>query len=307
MNEFELIKNLTKVIPRRLQGRLGIGDDAGTFPGGAGEFIFTTDAIVDGVDFTRKARAEKIGYKALAVNLSDLAAMGAKPSAFVVTLGIPAGTNEAWLKKVYRGMTQCAAKYNTLCVGGDITKAKQFFISIALVGRVKKKEAVTRGGARVGDLIGVTGKLGGSITRHHLDFAPRLKEGSFLAAAKVHAMIDISDGLLQDLGHILESSGRGALLDSFRIPVSEDAKKLAGKNPEKRLEHACTDGEDFELLFTAAPREKTKLEAGWKKKFPGTPLSWIGEITKDAGKIRWQKGGMPIPAPRFKQKGYSHF
>ncbi len=306
MKEFELIKNLTKQIPRGLQGRIGIGDDAGTFPGDK-EMIFTADAIVEGVDFTRKVAPEKIGYKALAVNLSDLAAMGADPSAFVATLGIPAGTNEAWLKKIYRGLVSCAKQYGVLFVGGDITKSKDFFISIALTGKTGKSGMVTRGGAKTGDVIGVTGKLGGSIVRHHFSFAPRLAEGSFLAAAGANAMIDISDGLVQDLGHILASSKRGALLDTLRIPVSEDAKKLAGKNAEKRLERACTDGEDFELLFTVPASRKKKIESAWKKKFPGVALGCIRKIKKKTGKIRWQKGGMPIPAPRFKQKGYTHF
>ena len=308
-NEFELIRRLTKRIPSSLQGRIGIGDDAGVFSKGKNDCeLFTTDAVVEGVDFIpSKASPELVGRKALAINLSDIAAMGGIPVAFVVTLGIPKNLKQKWLERFYDGMIGLAKRYSVLCVGGDITRASVFFASISLVGKVSSKNLVLRKGGKVGHLIGVTGTLGGSILGHHLAFEPRLKEAQFLARFHPTAMIDISDGFVQDLGHILKASGVGANIFLDTIPVSRAASKLAKGRLRKSLERALSDGEDFELLFTIAPGRKKELEKKWESAFPRVPLTWVGNIQEGAGKITWYQRGQKIKGFSLRRLGFAHF
>jgi thiamine-monophosphate kinase len=295
MSEFELIEAIKRKIPRNLQGLIPIGDDAGAIcPAPDQLLVFTTDAIVEGVDFVRgKLAPELVGRKALAINLSDLAAMGAEPLAFTITLGIVRTSAQSWVLDFYKGLMKLAAEYNVSCVGGDITRSKQFFASVALTGQAKREEIVLRSGARSGDWIAVTGELGGSILKHHYAFEPRIKEARFLTQHfRPSAMMDISDGLAQDLEHILKASGCGAELDFGRIPISRDAKQPG-------LEHALSDGEDFELLFTVNPEKKAALEKAWAKKFPKVRLSFIGRIRSGhRGKITNLK---------LKKKGFTHF
>ncbi|MBI3313497.1 MAG: thiamine-monophosphate kinase [Candidatus Omnitrophica bacterium] len=302
-SEFKLIEDIKKIIPRKLQGPLGIGDDAALLPKipKNHEWLLTTDVLVDGVDFRiNEMRPEMIGRKTLAVNLSDIAAMGGIPAAFVISLGIPAHVKENWIHRFYKGMIRLAKQTNTACVGGDISRASNFFASVALLGHVEKGRAVTRCGAKRGDLIFVTGKLGGSILKHHYDFTPRLSEAGFLNKHfRPTAMIDISDGLIQDLEHILKSSGVGARIDFTRVPISKNAEELVRGNADKALRHALTDGEDFELLFTVRKHWRGSLKKAWKKYFPKVPLSEIGIVTAGKGKV--------INAPRLSKKGFTHF
>lgn len=305
-SEFELIETLKKKIPKNLQGLIGIGDDTGVFAG-QGKFLFTTDAVVDGVDFiSAKIKPELAGRKALAVNLSDIAAMGGDPVAFVVTLGIPKGFPQSWVEKFYDGLIKLAKKHKVACVGGDMSGADQFFASIALIGKASGP-VVKRSGARKGDWIGVTGHLGGSILAHHHSFEPRLKEGKYLAASGATSMLDISDGLGQDLSHILNSSRVGARLVAREIPLSKDAFLLSAKDRVPPLQHAFSDGEDFELLFTMPASKKKRLELKWAKLFPGVRLSWIGRIVPGKGKITWQKIHRQLAVPPLKRKGFTHF
>ena len=319
MNEFALINLLKKKIPHNLQGAIGIGDDAGVFTVPLGESLaFTSDIMVEGVDFffdhKKKNRKklgvlspEKTGAKALAINFSDLAAMGAYPRAFIVSLGVPKDLSADWLKRFYQGMMVLARQFNTACVGGDVSRSKEFFVTIALVGSSKPKQLVQRKGARPGDWIGVTGALGGSLLRRHAIFQPRIAAGQFLAKNfKPTSMIDISDGLIQDLEHILRMSGVGAALELTEIPISGDAVKLAKGDGMKAFERACTDGEDFELLWTMRPSQKFRFEKAWRKQFSKIPLSWIGRIEKGT-KIRWTLQGRAMKSPKFKRGGFQHF
>ncbi len=305
-SEFELIETLKRKIPRSLQGRIGIGDDTGIFDAGKEKLLFTTDCVVDGVDFiSKKIKPELAGRKALAINLSDIAAMGGMPLAFVVTLGIPKGFSQKWVEHFYSGMMKLAAQHKVSCVGGDMTGAKEFFASIALTGKADRP--VQRKGAKKGDWIGVTGLLGGSILAHHTSFEPRLKEGRFLAQNGATSMLDISDGLGQDLGHILKASGVGAELIAREIPLSRDAFILSSKDRVPPLQHAFSDGEDFELLFTVPASKKSRIEIKWGKVFPRTRLSWIGRITPGKNKITWKKIARQLVAPPLKTKGFKHF
>ncbi len=324
MNEFDFIEYLKKKMPRSGQVCVGIGDDAAVLNATPGkQLVVSTDVVVDGVDFKIKKGVrhhfpkkvpdpflspEKIGRKVLAINLSDLAAMGAKPVAFVITVGKPKSLSTAWLKRFYDGLLKLAKEYDVPCVGGDFSSSKEFFASVTIFGEASPDQVVKRSGAKLGDWIAVTGTLGGSLMRHHHDFTPRIREGMFLANRRwAHAMIDISDGLVQDLSHILKASKVGAVLDLDKIPVSRDAEKMSLGNEEKARARALSDGEDFELLFTASPRNKVTLDKEWKKKFPRVPLSWIGRIGGKVSQISWRRNGKKIAPPKLSQKGFSHF
>ncbi len=297
--EFELIKRLKRKIPRKMQGpKPGIGDDAAVLPGAGSEaWLLTTDAVVDGVDFQLgRIKPQDAGRKALAVNLSDIAAMGGEPAAFVAAIGIPAGFSAAWVEKCYDGMVRLARQYKVLFVGGDVSRSRTFFISIALLGRAPRREVVLRSGAKAGDWIAVTGRLGGSIHGRHYSFEPRVREARFLARNfKPTAMIDISDGLAQDLGHVLKASRKGAQIDLNSIPVSAAAKGLKG---------ALSDGEDFELLFTIPASRKKPLQRRWKRQFPRLRLSFIGRVTHGK-QIEWKLNGKKTAAPA--RAGFQHF
>lgn len=310
MDEISFIERLRKKIPRSPGIPLGIGDDAALLNiAKKRRLVVTTDAIVENVDFRMKNLfPEKIGRKALAINLSDIAAMGAKPKAFVLTIGKPASVTPAWLFRFYDGLMGLARTHGVFCVGGDISRSKEFFASVTLLGEIEKGKAVTRSGAAEGDWIAVTGTLGGSLLRHHYDFTPRLHEGNFLAEKKIAtAMIDISDGLVQDLIHILKASKVGAILELDQVPVSRDAKKMACGDLVKAREKALSDGEDFELLFTVRPYHKRELGKIWKKQFFRVPLTWIGRIKGEKPEILWTFEGKKVGTPRLAKKGFSHF
>jgi thiamine-monophosphate kinase len=309
-NEFDFIRKLKRKIPRNMQGRLGIGDDADLLrimPGF--DQVVSADLVAEGVDFVRGKLAPRLaGRKALAVNLSDMAAMGAKPLAFVAALGIPKSVGEKWLFAFYDGMIRLAKEHGVLCLGGDISRSRQFFAAVTILGSVRQGAAVPRSGAKPGDAVGVTGTLGGSILKHHYRFTPRVREALFMIRhVRVHAMIDISDGLWQDLEHVLGASGVTASVDLARIPVSADALKMCGGDRGRALKGALTDGEDFELLFTVGQKDKSRLQKIWPAKFPGVKLSWIGEVEKGKGPVLWCFNGKKTKAPAVRTKGFSHF
>lgn len=309
--EFDLIRELVRELPKKLQGKIGIGDDAGILHSGAGpEIVFSTDAIVEDVDFRmKKTRPGWVGRKALAINLSDMAAMGARPLAFVIALGISPRVSLDWIKRFYRGLTPLMRRYGLECLGGDVSRSKTFFASVSIIGKCRKGKTVLRSGARPGDWIGVTGCLGGSILRHQFLFTPRVDEATYLAENfSLSSLIDISDGLAQDLVHILKSSRVSASVDTVKIPVSRDAVKLSKNRHAAALHHALTDGEDFELLFTVSGREQIKINRAWKKRFPAVPLSWIGRIQKGKPHIHWIRESERIPSPLVSRaKGFVHF
>ncbi|MFA7255427.1 MAG: thiamine-phosphate kinase [Candidatus Omnitrophota bacterium] len=310
MNEFSFIDYLKEEIPRSGRISVGIGDDAAVLNFDEGKkLIVSTDVIVENVDFRIKELSpERIGRKALAINLSDLAAMGAKPKAFVIAIGKPPYISAAWLKRFYKGVLRLAKQYDVDCVGGDFSAAKEFFASVTILGEASPHHFVTRTKAMAGDWIAVTGSLGGSRLRKHCDFTPRVQEALFLAHhITPTAMIDISDGLVQDLSHILKASKVGAALDLDKIPVSLDAKRMAKGNNLKALARALSDGEDFELLFTVPPWQKMMLEKSWQKHFPRVPLTWIGKVEGKKPVVRWLRKGKAAAAPKLSQKGFSHF
>jgi thiamine-monophosphate kinase len=247
---------------------VGVGDDCAVLRDEGRSLLFKTDAVVEGVHFDAQTPAVLIGRKALARVLSDIAAMGGAPLAALVTLGLPNTESPRRLTAIYRGTEKVAREYKVALVGGETTRAKELFLSIALLGECRGVKPVLRSGARAGDLIFVTGRLGATQARHHLTFTPRLAEGQWLARHGVAtAMMDLSDGLGADLPRLGRASGLGYEIDPAAIPRARGAS----------LEAALNDGEDFELLFTVNP-----ARAEWlKKKWPfSTPVHCMGTMRK---------------------------
>ncbi len=309
MNEFDLIQLLTRSLPINDAVVVGPGDDCAVLDLGGGDrqLLLKTDAVVEGVHFTSETPPEKIGRKALARCLSDIAAMAGTPTAALVTLGLPREFAPKFVEKVYAGMSVLAEQHGVAIVGGETTlNPERMLISVALLGWVAKGRAILRAGAKLGDAIFVTGELGGSLSGKHLDFEPRLAEARWLAEHfAVHAMIDLSDGLAGDLRHVLKASGVGAELLKSAIPISRAAKETARSGPLAKPPPlaALTDGEDFELLFSVASKDAVPLLDAWKKQFPKLRLSCIGKIVAgDTVTLRDKTGAQPMPT-----RGYVHF
>jgi thiamine-monophosphate kinase len=280
---------------------IGIGDDMAEIRlPGSSSVLITTDMLLDGVHFDlRTASLRQAGYKAMAASLSDCAAMATMPVAAVVSVAMPRGFGIRELKQLHAGIMRASEKYTCPLVGGDITVWKgdsPFVINVAMISRPGTTKPLRRNGAKAGDVICVTGTLGGSDLGRHLNFEPRVKEAIELAkTVRIHSMMDISDGLSSDLNRICGQSGVGALLLAEQIPVSKDAKK---KNDP--LEAALNDGEDFELLFTLSKNQHSKLQGCWRKKLSVTE---IGIITDSKTlQIKMPDGRIY----RLEPKGYDH-
>jgi thiamine-monophosphate kinase len=309
MNEFELIHQLTRSLPSNKAVVMGAGDDCAVLDLGMPErlVLFKTDAVVEGIHYTATAPPEKIGHKALARALSDIAAMAGTPTAALVTIALPRNFEPSFVEGIYAGMGALARRYDVAIVGGETTtNPERTLISIALLGTVARGRAVLRSGAEPGDAIFVTGELGGSLAGRHLEFEPRLAEGRWLAEHfSIHAMVDVSDGLGGDLRHILKASRVGAELLSPAIPISAEARRAANAESSAKpaLLAPLTDGEDFELLFTVASRDAVPLLDAWKLQFPNVRLSCLGKITGgEEITIRDRQGARPLTA-----HGYVHF
>ena len=309
MIEFELIARLVRDLPTRAGVVVGAGDDCAVLDLGVpGRWVlFKTDAVVEGVHFLPDAPPEKIGHKALARCLSDVAAMAGEPHSAVVTLALPADFDPGRMEAIYAGMNALARRCGVAIVGGEtVATPGPMLISVALLGTVEAGRAVRRAGAQAGDALFVTGELGGSLLGRHLEFEPRLIEARWLVAHfAIHAMIDLSDGLAGDLRHLLAASGVGAEVLSDAIPVSRAARERTrgGTSAKPPLAAALTDGEDFELLFAVASRDAVPLLDGWKAQFPALRLSCIGKITAAPGlTLRDRAGATPLNL-----HGYTHF
>jgi len=309
MNEFELIARLTQSLPTNDSTVLGPGDDCAILDLGlpARWLLLKTDAIVEGVHFNASAPPDKIGRKALARCLSDIAAMAGTPTHAVITLALPTNFKTEFVEAIYGGMNTLAARHGVAIVGGETTtNPERLLISVAVLGTAQRGRCPLRSGAKAGDAIFVTGEIGGSRSGKHLDFEPRLAEAAWLADNfSIHAMMDISDGLAGDLRHILNASRVGAELLSNAIPVSRAAKLAARADPSAKapMLAALTDGEDFELLFTVASHDAVALLDAWKQRFSGLRLSCIGKITSKQGLAIRDKHGIRTLA----ENGYVHF
>ena len=280
---------------------IGIGDDMAQVRLGIDSSVLvTTDMLLDGVHFDlKKATMEQVGYKAMAVSLSDCAAMATMPVAAVVSVALPKGYGQKELKQLHKGIIIAGDKFDCALVGGDITcwsDDNPLAVSVAMLSRMAGHNPVKRSGAKVGDSICVTGSLGGAVKGKHLKFEPRIKEAVKIAQmAVINSMIDISDGLSTDLNRISKASQVGAIIDSELIPISDEAQES-----EHPLNSALNDGEDFELLFTLGQDECNKLLEGWDGP---VPIAQIGEITDTVKmQIKMPDGHLCDLVPR----GYDH-
>jgi thiamine-monophosphate kinase len=278
---------LLKLLTRRWRGdasvAVGVGDDCAVLRGFSAreKLLFKTDAVVEHVHFRSGADGRRVGRKALARALSDIAALGGRPWAAVITLGVPAKTSPGYLRRIYDGLEEAARRWKVNLVGGETTRSREIFISIALLGKAVKP--LLRSTARAGDEIWVTGRLGGTQRGKHLDFEPRLREGEWLARHNLaRAMMDLSDGLAADLPRMAAASKLGFVI----------AEKAVPRAPGATLQAALNDGEDYELLFAVAPRDAARLRRLWPFR---TPITCIGKFLK---------GGKPA---LMKRGGYDHF
>jgi thiamine-monophosphate kinase len=242
---------------------------------------------------------KQAGFKAIAVGLSDCAAMATVPVAAVVSVALPKRFGEEELRQLHSGITAAGDKFGCALIGGDITRFKSdnpFAISVAMLSRSAGNKPVKRSGAKVGDSICVTGSLGGALSRKHLEFEPRVKEAIKIAQmVTVHSMIDISDGLSSDLNRICQASQVGAIIYSEKIPISDEARKT--KDP---LSSALNDGEDFELLFTLSLQDCQSLLEKWNGPLQ---ITQIGQIT-DTEKMQLKTPDGQICD--LQAKGYDH-
>jgi thiamine-monophosphate kinase len=321
VGEFGLIDLIKeKVFSEGKEVILGIGDDAAILKLGKNNLhLLTTDALVEKVHFDLKYfPLEAVGWKGMVANLSDIAAMGGMPKAAVVTLGINNRFKVEEILRICSGMSQAAKKFRCPIVGGDVVfSPRNLFLSIAILGEVKKGLAVKRTGARVGDLIAVTGDLGSSLVgleylkvnkkphpfliRKFLYPLPRLKEAQLITRfLKPRGMIDISDGLCSELYHLTVENGLGANIYEDNLPVSKVAFKMVKGDKKKMLNYILRSGEEYELLFAF---EETKI-AQFRKLSRKTKISIIGKVIKGK-KIKLI--GSNGKSRSLSSRGYTHF
>ncbi|MGP6157332.1 MAG: thiamine-phosphate kinase [Vulcanimicrobiaceae bacterium] len=282
---------------------VGIGDDAAVWrPSRSHLSVITTDALIDGVHFLSDAMdARSIGHRAMAANLSDVAAMGGRPVLATVALGVAPPADEAWLLECYRGMAALAAAHGARIVGGDIVRATAITLALTVVGEVSPSRLRRRDGGRPGDIVAVTGLLGGSragleLVRRPLEVPgavraaalarfltppPRVAEGRWLAASvNVRAMMDSSDGLSTDLARLAKASGCGATVETVPVdPAAEAVARAAGADP---VAYALDGGEDFELIVAVGRRAFPYLAGRFERHF-GRPLLRVGELEAQPG------------------------
>ena len=259
-NELALIDWIRQRATSAPSLQLGIGDDCAVWKPSGAPLLFTTDVLMEDVDFRiDETTPQLIGRKAMAVNLSDIAAMAGRPLAALVGVALPKSRGFDFAKQLQEGMQSLAEEFNVAIIGGDTnTWDGPLVISVTLIGEATDREPVRRSGAKPGDWLFVTGPLGGSILGHHLTFTPRIREALELhQLVDLHAMIDLSDGLAADVHHLLDESRVGATLDEKSLPISEAALRTSDNGSP--LEHALSDGEDFELLFAVSPSDGAKL------------------------------------------------
>lgn len=308
----ELIKEMFD-IPADM---LGIGDDCAVMPCGDGELICSTDMLMEGVHFLRDAASpEDIGWKSLAVNLSDIAAMGGTPTATFLSIALPKDVQGEWADRFIAGYAELSRKFNVPLLGGDTTSSlHDIAINVGILGRAPLGKSVRRSGASVGHGIYVTGNLGDSagglqailnnwdktqevesLIQSHIRPIPRIEIGQALMnTGLIGSMIDISDGIASDLRHILKASGVGAEVNLDRMPVSNNLKSACNKYGKNAYALAVGGGEDYELLFTAPPGIETLVDF---------PIYQIGEIMSGNSLI-WMENGNAV---NFDVKGFNHF
>jgi thiamine-monophosphate kinase len=330
LSEEELIGELRRLLAGDAPGViLGPGDDAALVEFGPHLGILTADLLVESVHFDRETTSPRdLGYKSVAVNVSDIAAMGGSPRYGLVSLGLPPATEPAWVVDLYGGMLEATSEYAMSIVGGDVSRSQRIVVSISLFGQVARGTAVKRSGARPGDRLVVTGALGAAAGGLRLAqaepgevasavgtdwgrellralFRPlaRVGEGQVLALEGATAMIDVSDGLALDLTRLCRESGVGARVELAKVPVAAGLVDLARVLPVAPRELALSGGEDYELLATVRPGALEEAAAKVRDRF-GTALTEIGEIRAGADVVAIETDGTELP---LEPKGWDHF
>jgi thiamine-monophosphate kinase len=269
VGEDALLASLMRQLPG---SRKFIGDDCAIlkFPGAKNLLVLKTDCVVDKIHFESNAKPELVGWKAMMRALSDFAAVSAVPQFALITLIVPAARSTSWVKKLYRGLKRAAAKFDVAIVGGETSATRgPAMISVSVSGFVEKNRNVSRSGGKKGDDLFVTGRLGESLRGKHLRFVPRINESRWLTKNfRVHAMMDLSDGLGADLPRLARASKLGFKIDKEALPLS----------PGATIDNAISDGEDYELLFAISPRDRARFQKAWRKKFPKLLLTRIGSL-----------------------------
>jgi len=329
LTEDQLIEAIRKVLSGEFPGvQVGIGDDAAVVESGTGSMVLSTDMLIEGVHFERSSiSARDLGAKSIVVNVSDIAAMAASPRYAMVSLGIPVDVDAAWVMELFGGMRAACDEYALALVGGDTNRADAVVIAVAVVGEVGSGHAVTRSGARPGDIVVVTGSLGAAaggflVSRIHPSKLPqalaepwgrelldaqarpvaRVGEGQTLAQAGATAMMDLSDGLAKDLSRLCSASGVGARVDLPRVPVAEALRLAAGFLEVDPTELALTGGEDYELLATIDLTNLARARGDLRER-SGVTLSDVGVII-DEGLVAVDAEGRQSP---LEPTGWDHF
>ena len=286
IGEDAVVEKITSELQFDDRVEIGPGDDCALVRFGDHLQLLKADCVIEGIHFLSEAPAHAVGWKALCRAISDIAAMGGSPLDAVITVAVSPDRDIAWLTDLYAGLKQAATKYGVNLVGGETARSPgPAFISVALTGKVERERLVTRSGGKPGDRLYVTGRLGGSLQGKHLSFEPRLAESGWLTQNfKLHAMMDLSDGLASDLPRLAKASGAGFEVDFCALPKNKDCSE----------EQALTDGEDYELLFAVSHDDGPKLEQGWRKAFPDLPITCIGRLTEPKGEM-------------LSGRGYDHF
>lgn len=332
LGEFGLIARLQSRCRSRSRRLVrGIGDDCAVFTQPGGNYlVVSTDALIESVHFDLKTHTpEQLGWKTMAVNVSDIAAMGAQPLFAVITLGLPKKTKVAFLDRLYKGLGRACEAFEVDLAGGDtVSSPRHLMINLTIFGETHKKRLFTRQGARPGDALMVTGTLGDSalglkilksprkhwagraadrkkLVARHLEPTPRAGEAWKLAKSKwrVTSMIDISDGLGQDLNHLLTAGGLGAELWEDALPFSQPFENMCSANRLEAGKLALEGGEDYELLFTLKSEDAKKLHGSFVQY--GTPVTQIGVISARKG-VTWVRKNGRRQILR-KPEGFNHF
>lgn len=327
IGEFGFIKRFSGKFDDLLgPGSTGIGDDCAVIPvEGDGELVVSTDMLVEDVHFLRdKISSYDLGYKSLAVNLSDIAAMGGSPVASFLSLAIPPDLDLEYMDCLLDGYHDLSRRFAVPLMGGDTTRSgEKLVISVTILGKVAKGRARLRSGAQTGDIVAVTGKLGDSaaglhillnslgcegvneqLVAKHTKPEPCVKEGSWLATQDgVNCMMDVSDGIASDIGHILNRSGKGAVIDLNGLPLSDELRTFCSDRQLDPYYFATSGGEDYCLLLTICKELFDSVAKAYSREF-STCLYPIGQIT-DGSELTWKKDGKVLA--KGPGKGFRHF
>lgn len=316
VGEFDLIRRLGEILGPPSEGEVWSGDDAAVIRAPAGTILFTADLLVEGVHFDLSLTGPRdLGYKAIAVNLSDIAAMGGTPRRALVSLGVRPQTEVSWVEDLYRGMRECCDEFSCAVVGGDVSRSDCLVISVSALGNPAGRRFVERRGARPGDSLCVTGTLGASaagyrllragirdrpdLLRAHLRPVPRVKEVETLRRHLPSAMIDVSDGFGADLSHLCRASNVGAVVDAARLPLASHEGVSLDRGP---LELALSGGEDYELIFTI-PAGRAVEAAAAVLAATSTQVSIVGEIVASEQGMNLLQDGKAAP---LEGRGWDH-